>query len=251
MIPKIIHYCWFGRGKMPRLANQCYDSWKLHLPEYEYMLWNEDTFDVNSNRYTKEAYDHRKFAFVTDYVRLYALQKYGGIYMDTDVEVVKSFNDLLHLPAFSGFESPKYVPTGIMASEKGGLWVNQQIKHYDDRPFILPDGTPDTTTNTYVISKSMANAGLLLNNTYQVCQGMHFFPKDYFSPRQYGKVRSTANTYCIHHFAGSWNPPARRFKIWFFRTIVGGTLTEKLVLFKRWLLGKLRLQKNPLKTPLG
>ena len=100
MIPKIIHYCWFGRGKMPELAEHCLASWRKFLPDYELKLWNEDSFDVNRLRFTRQAYERRKFAFVTDYVRLYALKSFGGIYMDTDVEVLRSLDDLLGLPGF-------------------------------------------------------------------------------------------------------------------------------------------------------
>jgi mannosyltransferase OCH1-like enzyme len=120
MIPKVVHYCWFGRGPMTSLAEKCLASWKKYLPEYELMLWDEDNFDINIVPYVKEAYESGKFAFVTDYVRLYVLFNFGGIYLDTDVEVLKSLDNMLYLPAFSGYESNKYssFPTGIMASEK-------------------------------------------------------------------------------------------------------------------------------------
>ena len=110
MIPKIIHYCWFGRGPMPPMALKCIESWHRFMPDYEYKLWNEDNFDVNSVPYVKEAYEARKFAFVTDYVRLYALYTEGGIYMDTDVEVLKPYDDLLGLSGFTGYEGSKYLP---------------------------------------------------------------------------------------------------------------------------------------------
>ncbi len=239
MIPKIIHYCWFGRGKMPALALKCIESWKMFLPDYELMLWSEDNFDVNTYRYTKEAHESKKYAFVTDVVRLKALKEIGGIYMDTDVEVLKSFDDLLYLPAFSGFESLNFVPTGIMASEKDGKWVTEQLKYYTDRPFILEDGSFDQTTNTTSISNYMQGRGFLLDNSYQIFDEMHFFPHDYFSPLVWGKISKTDNTYCIHHFAGSWNPRSRRLKRWFFRKIVGGNLTVKLVMMKRALLAKI------------
>ena len=102
MIPRIIHYCWFGRGQMPEMALKCIESWHKHMPDYRYKLWNEDNFDINSVPYVKEAYEARKFAFVTDYVRLYALYHEGGIYMDTDVEVLKPYDDLLNLKGFTG-----------------------------------------------------------------------------------------------------------------------------------------------------
>ena len=119
MIPKKIHYCWFGRGKMPELAVKCIESWKKYLPEYEIKEWNEDTFDLTLYPYAKEAYDNRKFAFVTDVVRLYALYYEGGIYMDTDVEVLKPLDYLLQFDAVSGFETDSQIPTGLMASQKG------------------------------------------------------------------------------------------------------------------------------------
>ena len=110
MIPKTIHYCWFGKSEMPELAKKCIASWHKYMPEYEYKLWNEDNFDVYSVPYTKEAYDVKKYAFVSDYVRLYALNKEGGIYLDVDFEVFKSFEDLLHWDAFAGFEGSKHSP---------------------------------------------------------------------------------------------------------------------------------------------
>ena len=184
MIPKVIHYCWFGRGKMPALANNCIASWRTFLPDYKLCLWNEDTFDITSVTYVKEAYEARKFAFVTDYVRLFALYQFGGIYMDTDVELLKSLDDLLHLPGFSGFESDTEVPTGIMACEQGNAWAGQQLNYYENKHFVLSDGTYDTTTNVEIISTIMVANGFILQNRYQVYMDcMHFFSKDYFCPK--------------------------------------------------------------------
>lgn len=209
MIPKIIHYCWFGRGQMPALALKCIESWKKHMPDYELRLWNEDSFDVNSNIYVKEAYEHRKFAFVTDYVRLYALYEEGGIYMDTDVEVVKDLAPFLHHHAFSGFENNGYVPTGMMASEKGGLWVKDLLADYVDHHFVKEDGSLDLTPNTVMITDYMLKKGLVLDNSYQDFEGLAtMYPSDYFCPlcQNTGEVQLTENSYCIHHFAGSWMP---------------------------------------------
>jgi hypothetical protein len=234
MIPKIIHYCWFGRGKMPPLADRCIDSWKKWLPGYELKLWNEDNFDLNDNPYVQEAYDAKKYAFVTDYARLKILQEEGGIYMDIDVEVIKSLDPFLDLPAFTGFEDDRYVPTGIMASEKQGEWVREQIGYYRDRHFILPDGSFDMTTNTRIISGIMEANGFLLNNTYQVYRDcMHVFPNDYFCPLKFGKMLVTENTYCLHHFASTWNPNKRKLKKLFLKKILGGNLTYNLVKLKR------------------
>ena len=239
MIPKTIHYCWFGRGQMPKLALKCLESWDEHLQGYERKLWNEDNFDLSANPYVFEAYQARKFAFVTDYVRLYALYNEGGIYMDTDVEVLKPLDKFLDLPAFSGFESAGYVPTGIMASEKNGEWVKELLKYYDNRHFILPDGSYDMTTNTTIISEHMKSNGFILENGYRVYRDCaHMFPFEYFSPLQYGKVFLTGNSHTIHHFASSWNPEKRKLKKFILKKIIGGNLTFFLVKLKRKLTGK-------------
>lgn len=155
MIPKKIHYCWFGRGQMPELAKKCIESWKKYLPDYEIKEWNEDNFDLNAYPYVREAYDNRKFAFVTDVVRLYALYTEGGIYMDTDVEVLKSLDGFLHHVAFSGFEDDHNIPSGIMASEKGGKWAKDNLDYYVGKHFIKEDGSLDLTTNVITITNYM------------------------------------------------------------------------------------------------
>ena len=136
MIPKIIHYCWFGGKPLPELACLCIESWKKFLPEYRIIRWDEESFDINSNTYVKEAYENKKYAFVTDYVRLYALYTHGGIYMDTDVEVRRPLDQFLQHQAFSGFESYHDIPTGIMASEKGFQGIKDQLDYYNNRHFV-------------------------------------------------------------------------------------------------------------------
>lgn len=237
MIPKIIHYCWFGRGEMPELAIKCIESWHKYMPDYQYKLWNEDNFDINSNQYVKEAYEARKFAFVTDYVRLYALYNEGGIYMDTDVEVLKPYDDLLELTAFTGYEGSKYLPpvTGTMASEAGGEWVKEQLEVYNDIHFIKPDGTLDTTTNTVRISELMKVGGFIQNGEKQEYKGMTIFPVNYFCPRQTtGEILIDGNTYCDHHFMGTWNENKHSS---FFRRFFGNTVMIRLIKLKRKLIG--------------
>lgn len=207
MIPKVIHYCWFGRGEKPTLALKCLESWKKYLPEYIIKEWNEDNFDISQNQYVREAYENRKFAFVTDYVRLYALYHDGGVYMDTDVEVLGSFDQFLHHYAFSGFETDGNVPTGMMAAEKGSIWAKELLDQYQDRVFVQPDGNFDMTTNTTVITNYMLSKGLILNNEYQDFPNLcTMYPSDFFCPKDHrtGKIKCTRNTVCIHHFAGSW-----------------------------------------------
>jgi hypothetical protein len=220
---------------MPEIAAKCIASWKEHLPEYELRLWNEDTFDVDSVPYVKEAYQERKFAFVTDYVRLYAIHHFGGVYMDTDVEVLKNLDGFLALPAFSGFESEREIPTGIMASEQFGQWAGEQLEYYNGRHFRRPDGSLDMTTNVEIISGIMAANGFELNNRFQVYRNcMHMFPRDHFCPKsRSGVITLTANSYCIHHFEGSWQPKRIRLKKFLFSKILGPALTDFLIQTKK------------------
>ncbi|MFI3266536.1 MAG: glycosyltransferase [Rikenellaceae bacterium] len=207
MIPKVVHYCWFGGNPLPKAAVDCIDSWKKFLPDYQIKEWNESNFDINSNRYVKEAYENRKFAFVTDYVRLYALYSEGGVYMDTDVEVCGSYDYFLHHKMFSGFETDNNVPTGMMAAEKGSLWAKELLDGYKERAFVFENGELDMTTNTTVITEYMLGKGLKLNNKYQEIEGLCvMYPSEYFCPKDHrtGKIHKTKKTVCIHHFAGSW-----------------------------------------------
>ena len=206
MIPKKIHYCWFGRNPKSELALKCIESWKQKLPDYEMIEWNEDTFDINENVFCKEAYEAKKWAFVTDYVRLKVLYDYGGIYMDTDVEVLDSLEDFLSNRAFSGFEDNCSVPTGIMASEAKHPFFAELLAYYNNRHFTLEDGTYDVTTNVQIITETASNKGLRLDNTMQVVEDFAFYPNDYFCPMSWKtrKLNITKNTKTIHHFAGSW-----------------------------------------------
>lgn len=239
MIPKIIHYCWFGGKEMPELAVKCIESWKKYLPDYELRLWNEETFDLDMYPYAREAYENRKFAFVTDVVRLWALEKYGGVYMDTDVEILRPLDDLLHLPAFTGYEaSLSNAPvTGLMASAPHGVWVTEQLAYYDGKHFAKEDGSLDMTTNTVIISTIMQQNGFVINGQYGVYKNdMHVFPVDYFCPLTSTRVlKCTNNTYCIHHFAGSWQEKTQSqiIKDWIRDHILGPKLTDKIVQVKR------------------
>lgn len=213
MIPKIIHYCWFGRNPLPTLAKKCIESWKRFLPDYEIKEWNEDNFDLDLYPYAREAYEHKKYAFVTDIVRLYALYLEGGIYMDTDVEVVKPLDKFLSHTAFSGFESAVSIPTGIMASEAGGKWVGDNLRYYDHHRFVLPDGSLDMTTNVAIITEYMLPYGFRRDNTWQDFPNLiTLYPSEYFCPisSQGSEIHFTENTHTIHHFSGSWLPASTR-----------------------------------------
>lgn len=207
MIPKRIHYCWFGHGEMPQLAKDCIASWHKYMPDWEYKLWNEDNFDINIVPYTQEAYESGKYAFVSDYVRLWALENYGGLYLDTDVEVFKPFDDLMDYAAFAGFEGSKFTPLGtcVMASKANGEWVSEQLNVYQNRRFVNPDGSFDLTTNVQFISAKMREQGFVQNGQEQDYKDLHIFPVQYFCPRQTtGEYFRTDKTYCDHLGMGSW-----------------------------------------------
>ena len=206
MIPKIIHYCWFGGAPLPKLAQKCIESWKKYCPDYEIKRWDETNFDLNYNDYVHEAYAAQKWAFVTDVVRLYALVNYGGIYMDTDVEVLKPLDEFLKYEAFSGFETDKNIPTGIMASEKDQNLFKELLDEYTDAHFLKSDGTYDKTTNVMRITNTCLKYGFVSNNSFQTVKGFTLFPKDYFCPKDLltRQINLTENTYTIHHFDGSW-----------------------------------------------
>lgn len=207
MIPKIIHYCWFGGNPLPKLAKKCIKSWKKYCKDFEIKEWNETNFDVSSAPlYVRQAYEAKKWAFVADYVRLYAMTKFGGIYMDTDVEVVSNLDVFLNNEAFSGFENDEYISTGIMASEKGFPLFEELLSYYDNASFINEDGSLNMTTNVTVITDMCNKYGFVPNGKYQELAGLALYPKDYFCPKDYygGEMTITENTACIHHFDGSW-----------------------------------------------
>lgn len=215
MIPCTIHYCWFGRGEMPQVALDCIASWHRLMPDWEYKLWNEDNFDVNSTTYTQEAYAAEKYAFVSDYVRLWALEREGGLYLDVDFEIYKSFDDLLHHHAFAGIEGSKHNPVmmGVCASEAHGQWVSEMLEAYQNRLFLKSDGTPDLTTNVQFITAIMAANGFQQDGSEQDYKDLHIFPVDYFSPQHTtGEYIRTGNTYCEHKGIGSWSNNKKGWK---------------------------------------
>ena len=239
MIPKKIHYCWFGRGDMPELAQRCIASWHKYMLDWEYQLWNEENFDVHCTSYTSEAYASGKYAFVSDYVRLWALEKEGGLYLDVDFEVLKPFDDLLQYQAFAGFEGSKRNPLmmGVIASEAHGEWVTEMLHHYDGLHFLRDDGTPDLTTNVLRITAIMSANGFVQNGQEQDYKDLHVFPVEYFCPRQTtGEYLRTENTYCDHLGLGSWSESGKGWKTWVANR-VGPKNKTRLIKLKRKLFG--------------
>lgn len=214
-IPKIIHYCWFGGSEKPDIVKHCIESWKVHLSDYQLIEWNENNFDLNSNSYVNEAYRSKKFAFVSDYVRVYALYRYGGIYLDTDVEVFKPFDDLLHHESFWGFEQENFIATSTIGATKGNQLIKIFLDSYEKKSFIRDDGNFDQLTNVAIITEILRNRGLERNGELQELEGLGtFYPQTYFSPYDYINCRNlkSENTYALHHFYKSWLPPKERMK---------------------------------------
>jgi hypothetical protein len=208
MIPKIIHCVWIGGKPKSEMALKCIKSWKRVCPDYKLVEWNERNFDINSNTYCKQAYEKGKMAFVSDYIRMHALYNQGGVYMDTDVELIKPFNDFLKYPAFGGFEEVKYISTGILGAEKGNRWIGAMLDQYEEREFIKPNGEPDLTTNVKVLSglTKQLYPEFEYNNTEQHFKDFSIFPTEYFSPYNWRtkETHITKNTVSVHHFSGSW-----------------------------------------------
>lgn len=229
-VPKVIHYCWFGKGNLPKLAEKCIASWKKYCTDYKIICWNEDNFDISQNKYAKQAYEAGKWAFVSDYVRLKVLYDEGGIYMDTDVELIKPLDDLISDSGFMGFDDNTVVSTGLgFACEKGNELVGAVLKDYDDISFLLPDGTYDITPCPYRNSEVLKKLGVKMNNTEQLVMGIRILPEDYLCPIKYltGKKKITKNTYSIHHFSASWTS-AKSKRTLFIKRIIGVKLYEKL-----------------------
>lgn len=214
MIPKIIHYCWFGSKPIPKLERECMESWRRMLPDYKIMRWDETTFDVDQHPFTAAAYKAKKFAFVADYVRLYALHKYGGVYLDTDIEIVKSLDDLMEYEAFGGFETPVVMQTGVLAMTNNNVIFKEFFEVYQNLKFELKsNGEVATLANSHILARILSFHGLKLDNSRQSICGMELFPQEYFCPINQAtrEIKKTENTYCIHYLSGSWFP--RKLKV--------------------------------------
>lgn len=207
MIPKIIHYCWFGGKPLTPLAEKCVKSWEKFCPDYKIIRWDESNYDVTKNLYMKEAYEAKKWGFVPDYARLDIIYHHGGIYMDTDVEVVKPFDELLSCKAFMGVEIPGQVALGLgFGAEKENSVIGDLLKEYERRHFIV-DGKMDLTAAPALQKPYFKQYGVSDNIIYEIKDGCFVYPTDYFCPVDVlgtGRVNLTENSYSIHRYAASW-----------------------------------------------
>ena len=213
LIPKKIHYFWFGHNPKPPLAIKCIESWRKFCPDYEIIEWNEENYDVTKNRFMREAYEAKKWGFVPDYARLETIYKYGGIYFDTDVELIKPIDDLLYKEAFFGFGNYGRINTGGgFASKPGVQLFKNLIERYETFHFIKDDGTLDLTTNTMHEEPTFIEWGLKPDDTMQLIKGVLFLQSDFMAPLVPGFLvpRLTDNTISIHYGSVSWESEENR-----------------------------------------
>jgi len=209
MIPKIIHYCWLSDDEFPDLINKCIKSWQKFLPEYEFIIWDRKKFDIQNNTWVKEAYNAHKYAFAADYIRFYALYNYGGIYLDADVQILKSFNDLLFNKSFIGLDSTGDFEAAIIGSEKGVPWIKKILDYYIGKKFIKNNGTYDITPLPLIIKNQLSSLyqkKISQKSILEIKDILNIYPCQYFSPKNFHtkKITPNKNTYCIHHFDGNW-----------------------------------------------
>lgn len=209
MIPKILHLCWMSEDPYPDKIQKCLDSWKNVLPDYEIKLWNSKTFDVNISKWTKQAFEMKQYAFVADYVRFYALFNYGGIYLDSDVEVIKKFDNLLLYKYFFCYEYTALPEAAVVASEPGLEWLNYCVQFYNKNEFLDSNGIPKRIIAPLILKQgfeSKYKIKLIDFEKKEVIDNGIVLPYDYFSVKNgfTGKLKITDNTYSIHHFNSSW-----------------------------------------------
>ncbi len=240
--PKVIHYCWFGNNPKPTSVLKYIENWKSKLPDYEIIEWNESNFDIECCQYVQEAYKEKKFAFVSDYARLYALYNYGGVYLDTDVEVCRSFDPLLESGNLVlGFEEFNFIATSTIISPKGSPFIHRFLLQYHTRSFFKADGQLDQTTNVQVLTNMLTEGGCVLDGSEQILkfenERVIVLEQNKLSPFDYANHinKADGSTYAIHHFGQSWADASgvrkRKIKNIILSVIGGNNLKRIRVLF--------------------
>ncbi len=251
MIPKVIHYCWFGHGPIPEKEQKCIESWKKFFPDYEIKRWDETNFDVNQTNFSKQAYEKKKYAFVSDYARAKVLFQEGGLYFDTDVEVIKPFPKFLDGSGFMGFERRHFVGTAVIAAEKENKVIKRLLDYYEQHDFLMEDGSMDNIANVSVLTDIMREFKLELGGLRQTVAGFEIFNREFFYPKKLSEndFRITEETCAIHRCSNSWMSERERkrgnSKLWI---NVGRPIfrTGRNALVK--ILGKERARKIEVKT---
>lgn len=234
MIPKVIHYCWFGGKTIPKKDRECIQSWKKFCPDYEIKEWNESNYDLTKNKYMAEASAVKKWGFVSDYARLDIIYQYGGFYLDTDVELINSLDSLLENKGYMGFEGKIWINSGIgFGAEPGNSTIKKLRDMYDDKSFYNLDGSLNLTPCPYNITEKLVELGLKRNNAFQHVEELTIYPTDYFAAKDYktGKITVTDNTISIHHYHASWTSPKQKFLLQIER-LVGQKNIERIVVLK-------------------
>lgn len=235
MIPKKIHYCWLGGGKFSAMEEKCLASWRKYCPDYEIIRWDESNYDFTIHPYMRQALEAKKWGFVPDYARLDIVHKHGGIYLDTDVELVRTLDDLLSNKCFMGFESPYFVALGLgFGAEAGHPLLQEMMQDYDNYSFITPEGKLNMLPSPKIQTELLKKHGLKeYDGRIQTINGdVTVYPTEYFSPRSLvtKQVTLTENTFSIHLGHGSWQP---------WHTKVKGKIYKFLAFHAVWVL-KLR-----------
>ena len=216
MIPKIIHLCWLSGDPYPRKIQDCLDSWKKHLPSYEIILWDTKRFNIHEVPWVEQAFNTKKYAFAADYIRLYALYHHGGIYLDSDVEILKSLDNFLELPYFVGAETSGTIEAAKLGAEKGCDWIKCCLDYYEGRNFIREDGSYDIRMLPEILNETILRLKPVINmpsgsniddlKKKDLGEAVYVLPKEYFSPKVFDsrEVFLTPETHAIHHYQNSW-----------------------------------------------
>ncbi|EOS43386.1 hypothetical protein C810_03874 [Lachnospiraceae bacterium A2] len=207
MIPKVIHYCWFGNGEYSEKMEKCISSWKKYCPDYEIICWNEENYDIHKNKYVEQAYEKKMWAFVSDYFRFDVIYNYGGIYLDTDVELLKPLDKLLDCEMYAGMESKDYVALGLgFGAVKGHPYVKELMGYFEVRDFVRDNGQMDLKTGPMIQTEVLLRHGLKKEDSFQRLEKCIVYPSEVFNPKSFqtGETHITNKTISIHHYDMSW-----------------------------------------------